>query len=119
MALRTTAVWNEDRLVEIGNEIEVAHNFLSRAVGLLGRSSLTPGQGLWIRPCSGVHTFCMNFAIDLIGLSKDLRVISLIQNVKPNRIAGVSWKIHSILELPAQTIARTGTQPGDWLSMRS
>ena len=42
----------------------------TRRTGLLKHNSLEPGEGLWITPCEGVHTFAMKFPIDLIYLGK-------------------------------------------------
>ena len=51
-----------------GDRISVADTRATRAVGLLTRSGLEPGEGLWIVPSRGVHTCWMRFAIDLVAL---------------------------------------------------
>ena len=71
------------------------------------------GNGLWIVPCHGVHTFAMNFPIDVAYLDSNQVVVHVEHNLKPWRIARVSRKAASVLELPAQTLASTGTQIGD------
>ena len=35
------------------------------------------GQGLWIIPSHGIHTFAMRFAIDAVYLDRDHKVIHL------------------------------------------
>jgi uncharacterized membrane protein (UPF0127 family) len=99
----------------IGDHIETAATSLSRMVGLLGRSGLEPGGGLWIKPSAGVHTVGMTFAIDVIGLDKDNKVIKLWSNLVPYRITSVSWRMRSVIELPAGTIVATGVMLGDSL----
>jgi|SRR5208337_2925649 len=71
------------------------------------------GNGLWIVPCHGVHTFAMNFPIDVAYLDSNKLVVHVEHSLKPWRIAPVSRKAASVLELPAQTLASTGTQIGD------
>ena len=101
----------------IGSEITVAETSISRMVGLLPKSSLGRGQGLWIRPSSGVHTIGMRFIIDVIGLDKQLRVVKLWRNLVPHRITAISWNIRSVIELPAGNIDECGVSVGDQLQI--
>jgi uncharacterized membrane protein (UPF0127 family) len=62
-----------------------------------------------------VHTFFMKFPIDLVYLDKRRRVRKLCHAVPPWRISAC-WA-HSVLELPAHSVAPTGTQIGDQLQI--
>lgn len=108
-------VMNETRRTLIGDRVEVADTSWTRLVGLLGRSGLRAGEGLWIRPSSGVHTMGMRFPIDVIGLDRQLRVMKLWKNLVPFRVTSLSWTMHSVIELPAGRIAETGVAVGDSL----
>jgi hypothetical protein len=55
----------------------------------------------------------MMFPIDLIFLSKEKEVVHVEEHLRPFRISAVSLKATSVLELPAHTVFRTGTQVGD------
>lgn len=90
----------------------------SRRRGLLGRDSLADGAALIIAPSSAVHTFRMQFPIDLIYARRDGRVLKVREAVPPNRMSG-AWGAFAVIELPAGTIARVGLQTGDWLTIRS
>lgn len=105
-------IFNITRQTEIGNSIEAADQGTRRRKGLLGRSSLMLGEGLWIVPCEAVHTFCMRFAIDLIYLDRRNRVVKIREDVGPWRVSGC-LRAHSVVELPSGSIARTQTQRGD------
>src|SRR5271155_98396 len=102
--MRVVRVVNQTRGTLIGDKIKVADSSLSRMVGLLGKRGLDAGEGLWIKPSSGVHTVGMRFTIDVIGLDKERRVIKLWPNLVPFRVTAVSMKLHSVIELPAGTI---------------
>ncbi len=93
---------------------EVADTSKKRRKGLLGRTSLSEGEGLWITPCEAIHTIGMKFPIDVVFLSRDRRVVKLKEAVPPGRIA-VCLRAHSVLELPAGTVAATNTAVGDRL----
>jgi uncharacterized membrane protein (UPF0127 family) len=82
---------------ELSNNVIVADSILKRMKGLLGKSELPVGEGLWIKPCMSVHTFFMKFPIDVIFLNKRNQVIALIKNILPNRLTGLYPKAVSIL----------------------
>lgn len=107
---------NESRGTLLGDAITVADTRHERNVGLLKHQGLEEGEGLWIVPCLSVHTFFMKFAIDLVFLDKQRRVRKVRCAVPPWRISGCLWA-HSVLELPPGSVAKTGTLPGDQLSI--
>lgn len=112
---RHIAIENLTRGGFVGTNIEVADTFSTRLVGLLGRRELPPGGGLLIRPSSGVHTFAMRFAIDVVTLDRRQRIVSLHRHLRPWRISGLSLRIRSVLELPPGTIEQSGLRIGDQL----
>jgi uncharacterized membrane protein (UPF0127 family) len=105
---------NVTRQSELAHCAEIADDGAKRRKGLLGRTALLPGEGLWIRPCEAVHTFGMRFPIDLVYLDRSLRVRKVRVHVRPWRLSAC-LTAHSVLELPAGTIRATQTQPGDQL----
>jgi uncharacterized membrane protein (UPF0127 family) len=105
---------NETRNVALATRADIADTSAKRRTGLLKRESLAEGEGLWIVPCEGVHTFGMAFAIDVIFLSKQRKVLKVRESMPPRRIA-LSLFAHSVLELPAGVICATGTAVGDQL----
>ena len=78
-----------------------------RIEGWFSKKNAESGEGLLIAPCSSVHTFGMKFSFDLLFLDGESRVIKVISNLKPNRIAWAGWKAmllpwtYQALELPA------------------
>lgn len=95
-----------------------ATGFLDRLRGLIGRESLQPGEGLLIRPCSGIHTIGMRFTVDVVFLDAEGRVVKIAASVRPNRLGPIALGSAAVLELPEGTIARTGTRVGDVIEIR-
>jgi len=112
---RVTAL-NVTKQTCLGDQIEVAETSVTRMKGLLGRDGLAKGEGLWIVPTEGVHTFRMRFALDLVFLNKKKRVTKVVQRLKPSRMA-ISLRARSVLELPAGVIEETGTAVGDEIEL--
>lgn len=109
-------VENRTRAILLGDAIDLANTSSKRRTGLLKHAGLAKGQGLWIVPCEAVHTFGMKFSIDVLFLNKKRKVLKIREDMGRRRIALCLWA-HSVLELPAGTIAATGTQPGDELEL--
>jgi uncharacterized protein len=108
---------NKTRATTVGTQITTADTFLTRLIGLAGKRRLEAGCGLLIRPSSGIHTFGMRFAIDVVALSKDLQVLKVWHCLVPLRMTGISLKTHSMLELPAGQIHRCGIRVGDQMEI--
>ena len=107
-------VSNLTRHTVLATCMEVADSGPKRNKGLLGRKGLGPGEGLWIIPCESVHTFFMQFPIDLVYLDRNNRIKKLRSDVPPWRLSAC-FSAHSVLELASGTIRNTQTQPGDAL----
>jgi len=103
------------RQTVLAQAADVADTSAKRRTGLLKHERLEPGEGLWIVPCESVHTFFMKFPIDLVYLDKRKRVRKVRHAVPAWRLSA-DLMAHSILELPAGTVAETGTVPGDELA---
>lgn len=105
---------NLTRETELARRADVAETSAARSKGLLGRTELAPGSGIWIVPCESVHTFFMKFPIDLVYIDKRKRVKKVRSSVRPWRLSAC-LSARSIIELPAGTILLTQTAPGDQL----
>ena len=109
---------NLTRASVLARSVEVADHGATRRRGLLGRKELSQEEGLWIVPCESVHTFGMQFPIDLIYLDRNKQVKKVRSNVPPWRLSAC-LSAHSILELASGTIIKTQTMPGDRLEFSS
>jgi uncharacterized membrane protein (UPF0127 family) len=97
---------------EIANEISKAYTFFTRLKGLMFSKSLPEGHGLHIQPCQSIHTFFMNYPLDVLYLNKELEIIGLEEEIMPSKIGQVYKNGNSVLELPRGTIQKSGTKVG-------
>ena len=86
----------------------------ARMKGLLGRSSLEPGEGMLFRPGGSIHMFFMRFSIDAVFCTRELEVIDVVRGLRP-------WKLAArrgakvVIELADGAAA--GVEPGTRLSL--
>lgn len=111
----TGYAFNRTRQASLATHVTLAATHWSRFRGLMGTkaASFRSGDGLWIVPCRGVHTFAMKFPIDVIYLDARKCVVHMEQNLRPWRVAKVSLRAASVLELPAGTLRSSQTAVGD------
>jgi len=57
--------------------------------------------------------FFMSFPIDAVYMDRAMRVVWLERDLQPWAIGKIVHGAASVVELPAGTVARTGTQKGD------
>lgn len=122
---------NRSKGTEVAGRVEIADSSWRRLVGLLDRSSLDQGEGLWIYPCSAVHTWGMRFPIDAVFLEKEVpleepgvrgrrcRVRRVYHRLPPWRMTRLVWSAESVLELAAGTAELARIEVGDELEIRA
>jgi hypothetical protein len=111
--------FNRTRTTYLATDLTLARTHWSRFRGLMATdpSRFPPGQGLWIKPSHGIHTFAMRFPIDAVYLDREQIVIHLEEDLKPWRLAAVRVQAASVLELPTGTIRESQTALGDQIDI--
>lgn len=101
----------------VAERVGRADTFRTRLVGLLGRASLAPGEGLWIDACDSIHTFFMRFPIDVAFVDAKGVVVRRLDAVPPWRATRLHARARACVELPAGTLAAAGVEPGHRLEL--
>lgn len=108
--------FNLTRKIQLASRVELAGTGATRTKGLLGRKGLPPGEALWIVPCEAVHTFWMQFALDLVYLDREQRVRKIRRNVPAWRLSAC-LTAHSVLEFAAGSAGEELVQTGDVIEL--
>jgi hypothetical protein len=104
--------------VVVCEHLTMGETFVQRFMGLMGRASLAPGEGLYLAT-SSIHMMFMRFAIDALFLSGPAadgrrRVVGMRPHLPPWR--GLVLPVRdarAVIELPAGRLAATGVRMGD------
>lgn len=107
---------NQTKHTTLAEDASVADSFFTRIKGLLGKKGLGRGQGLLLKPCNSVHTFFMQFPIDVLFINKNNTVVACLAEMLPGRASRIYWHAQYVVELPGGTIAQTSTAAGDTLT---
>ena len=100
----------------VAHDLITAFDSESRRVGLLRHQSFPPGAAMLIAPSNAVHTFFMRFPIDIAFIDREGTVVKVCHGVRPWRIAA-AMRGYGVIELPAGTLAASGTSTGDRLAV--
>jgi uncharacterized protein len=92
------------------DRLRFARSLASRTRGLLGRRSLEPGEGLAFREKS-IHMFFMRMSLDIVFCDTDLRVVRVVHELAPWRLAGCR-RARYVLEIGPGEAARLGLREG-------
>ena len=117
--LKENTVTNENaekNKKEIGEgkviEILVADSFLTRFVGLMFQQKLPAATGLFLAPCNSVHMCFMRFAIDVVYLDKEYKILKVVKNLKPWIGLSMCSNAWATIELAAGEAERCGCKVG-------
>jgi uncharacterized membrane protein (UPF0127 family) len=88
----------------------------TRRTGLLAHQSLPDSTAMIIAPTNAIHTFFMKFAIDVLFVAKDGRIVKVCEGLKPWRVAG-ALRAHGVVELAAGAAKHSRLAPGDRLAI--
>ena len=108
---------NLDRGSALADTAVVARGPIARGRGLMGRRGWSGSDGLVLRSCNSIHTFFMRMPIDVVYLSAADVVLRADPAVRPWRVGPIVWRAKHVLELPVGSIERTGTTPGDRITI--
>ena len=116
---------NLTRDTVLASRLEVAGSLWQKFKGLMGRSSLDEGTGLWLPDSNGIHMMFMKFPIDAVFVGGPTADDPLVRPVVSVHRGLRAWTglvpfvrgAHGVLERTVGTIDASGTQPGDLVSL--
>ena len=115
---------NRTRDTTLCHHLEDAGGLAGQSRGLLGRDHLESGHGmLFIRgrlePFMWMHMFFMRFAIDIVFLDREDRVVHISRTLKPWRMSAVVLRARKAIELEAGAASRSDTRVGDSIAFET
>ena len=100
---------------EVLASLEVADSRRDRARGLLGRDGFE--GAIYLAPCRSVHTFGMQFPIDVAFVDADLVVRRVVQ-LRPGRVTRPCWRARGVIEAEAGSFTAWDLRVGDELEVK-
>ncbi|TAM56276.1 DUF192 domain-containing protein [bacterium] len=102
----------------VAAHVRRADGFFERAVGLLPKRAVAPGEGLWFDGCSAIHTMGMRATIDVIFLDREGHVLREVELARPWRALIACRGAHAVVELGAGALRANDIALGDRLALK-
>ena len=99
-------------------EVKIADSFFTRLAGLMFQKKLPQGTGLLLAPCNSVHMCFMSFAIDVVYLDNEYKVLKVVKNLRPWVGLSICSKAWATLEINAGEADRCGLEVGNRLKVK-
>lgn len=100
------------------SRLEVAETTAERMRGLLGREGLEPASGLLLAPCTSIHTWFMQFSLDLVFISSEWRVTRVVRRVPPFRAVRGGAGAWGVIEVEHGWLDEASVRAGDRLTLQ-
>jgi uncharacterized membrane protein (UPF0127 family) len=97
--------------IVVASEARWARSFRERAKGLLGESAMPEGAAMVFDRAHQIHTFGMQFALDVVFCDSEWKVLHVVRSMAPWRVTRIVWRARYVLELGAGSLpdsVRTG-----------
>lgn len=101
----------------ISDNARRADNFFTRFKGLMFVKEIEDNYALHITPCNQIHMLNMRFALDVIYISENGRVVKIDENVQPGKICKTVKNAKSVIEMKAFAASKHGINQGDVLEI--
>jgi uncharacterized membrane protein (UPF0127 family) len=107
---------NESTSGTVASRVELALDRGARRRGLLGRLWMPPTAAIVLSPCWMIHTAFMQFRIDVLFVDEHHRVVRVIRELRPWRIA-MSSRARMVIELAAGMATQRDINVGDCIRL--
>lgn len=66
-------------------DVFIADTFFSRMKGYMFQRNPSH-KAILIKPCNSIHTFFMNFNIDVLFINEDMEIVKKVEGLKPGKL---------------------------------
>jgi uncharacterized membrane protein (UPF0127 family) len=123
VARRLLVARNVTRGTLIADRLEAGDSFWAKFMGLMGRPSLAPGEGLWLPDGNGIHMMFMRFPIDCVFVGRPSAdgtrpVVAIRERLAAwTGLVPLVREAHGVIELPIGAIAASETSIADRIGL--
>lgn len=99
----------------ISENVIVANSFFKRLKGLMFTKDLSYESAMHIIPCNEIHTFFMNYSIDVLYLDRNNTIVAMDEDLKPRKVGKFIKNAKSVVEIPSGKIRNLNLKIGQSL----
>ena len=111
-------IYNLSKKKYISKAPVCARGILSRARGMIGRDFVN-FDAMIFENCNSIHTIFMSIDLDVLFIDPENRICAVRKTLTPWQLCARCASATTVIELPAGTIEKTGTDTGDFIDLNS
>lgn len=108
-------VHNRSRSAVLADRASIASGDHAPAHGLIAQPPPGDGEALVIWTTTNGHASLNPEAVDLLYVGTDGHIVNCARRVAPSRVVPTAAEARLVIELPAGTVERSGTEVGDYI----
>jgi uncharacterized membrane protein (UPF0127 family) len=109
---RSLKLINKSIDIVVSEDVIKADSFIKRLKGLMFTKKLSSQSALYIYPCSGIHTYFMNYNIDVLYLDINNTILAIDEDMQPGKFGKYIKDSVAVIELPKGKAKETSTKIG-------
>tara|TARA_Y100000591_G_C21633038_1_gene593811 strand:+ start:74 stop:418 length:345 start_codon:yes stop_codon:yes gene_type:complete len=102
--------------IYIAKEAIEAKSSLQKMKGLMFSKGMDGFDAMLFKRCNSIHTFFMNYPLDILFINREMKIVKIIRNLKPWRMTRLYFSAYQALELKGGTLDER-VQEGDVLEV--
>lgn len=114
--IATYTLFNKSKNCAVASKAWLADNFFLRLKGLMFRKNMDRDEAVILYHTPSIHTFFMNFSIEVVFLNQKMRIVDIRRELKPKRVV-FSASASIAIELPANKTSPVTLEVGDILAL--
>jgi uncharacterized protein len=108
-------VHNTSRSAVLADRASITSGAQSPIQGLIGQPPPGDGEALVIWTSPGARPASRPDFVDLLFVGNDGHIVNCARSVSPSRVVPAAVGARLVIELPAGTVERSGTEIGDYI----
>ncbi len=100
-------------------QVYLAKTYLQRLIGLIGKAEPTANEILLFKNSTSIHTVGMSHAIDIIFIDQDLKVVKIVSELKPLRLAMGPFSAKHVFECRSGFVKQNKIEKNQQLKITS
>lgn len=105
---------NKTKNTIISGDFEILKGFRNKSRGLINKKTQ---KTVIFYTRFGIHTFGLKYPIDVLVTDGKFKIVSIKENLKPNRIFLWNPKYRNVIELKKGTVKKSKTEENDFLQI--
>lgn len=87
-------------------KVKISQSLWEKSLGVIGWRDFGKYNGLLLTQTTAIHTFFVKMPLDVVFLDQEMKVVKILENLKPWSFSPIVWQAKHTLELPKDAVKK-------------